>query len=725
MSTTPGPGRRFPSGGDYREAIQHTGICFADPELKASTPLLDNLRLPRAISGAFASVFSLTSDVTGKRYAVKCFTQAVAEQERRYHAISDHLRSIPDARLSQPWKVGFDYIPEGILVRGSWYPVLKMDWVEAQGLIPWIEANLADPVAIATAAGRFATLAADLGRERIGHGDFQHGNLLVARDGTFRLVDYDGMYVPALAGLRANEKGLANYQSPLRDDSDFGPDVDRFSAWLIYASLAALAVDPSLWGRLHPPGEEFLLLGSDDFTAPEASGRLGYLLRHQNTEVQGLATMMRRIIDVPLAAIPELAPVTGLDAAVYSGPHATGGVQASPVRNGALPSWMAGHVVSAEGELTPPVPVQSFAARRRADWIANLASIPLAIAMFACLFLAPPPTEALGAALIPVWLAIVWAFHRTHPQIRAARSRLQHIHQELAAAGRPDKDLAAVDAQRTSTEQAEQTRKEHAARRQQELAARQKFETGKVDRALATRLADLDRRRTALDADRRNQLDAALRRAQDEHIRGVLARRRVDDAVRGLSNMGPGAATKLAAAGIRTAADFTGVRYVRGGGQYNSVIAYFVLRNGREIRVPSIGEVRAGNLEKWRSDLESRARVTAPTQLSPTERDSIVAGYTSRSQTLGSERATAEKKAAQDRAAVIQAISSERARMMTEQQRAEETYRRALIELDRRAAELRDAVRDLQAIKARANSEAASTRGLSYGRYLKLIVTGR
>ena len=43
-------------------------------------------------------------------------------------------------------------------------------------------------------------MTADLERHGIAHGDLQHGNLLVAADGTFRLVDYDGMYVPALRG---------------------------------------------------------------------------------------------------------------------------------------------------------------------------------------------------------------------------------------------------------------------------------------------------------------------------------------------------------------------------------------------------------------------------------------------------------------------------------------------------------------------------------------------
>src|ERR1700730_16116099 len=115
---------RFPTGGEYVDALNNKRRCFQDRQLKGAPPAQDSLGRPRPISGNFASVFSLTS-VSGHRFAVKCFTREVPDQERRYKAISDHL-----SRLNHAWKVGFEYLPEGVMVGGARYPVLKMQWAE-------------------------------------------------------------------------------------------------------------------------------------------------------------------------------------------------------------------------------------------------------------------------------------------------------------------------------------------------------------------------------------------------------------------------------------------------------------------------------------------------------------------------------------------------------------------------------------------------------------------
>jgi hypothetical protein len=107
VGSATGPQRQFPSGADYAEALQHPQLCFQHPELKGARPELTKLGLPRAISGAFASVFSLTSTSSGQRYAIKCFTRHVPDQERRYEAISSRLAQLDPAELSQPWNLGF------------------------------------------------------------------------------------------------------------------------------------------------------------------------------------------------------------------------------------------------------------------------------------------------------------------------------------------------------------------------------------------------------------------------------------------------------------------------------------------------------------------------------------------------------------------------------------------------------------------------------------------
>lgn len=309
-----GPVRRFPTGANYAEALQHPELCFSDPDLKHGRIQQSPAWGPKAISGNFASVFDITSK-DGQRYALKCFTRDSATLGKRYSAISSALGGLGGpggiggsgaGGLSQPWPVGFDFLEQGVLVGREWYPAVKMTWAQGTGLISWIERNLHDPAALHTLADRFLAMTADLEQNGIAHGDLQHGNLLVAADGTFRLVDYDGMYVPALRGEQATENGHRNYQSPSRTAADYGPAMDRFSAWTIELALLAVATDPGLWTQLHDRHGEFLILSEADFKEPATSLAWPVLLSHPDERVRDVAGRVKGFLGRPASALPPL-----------------------------------------------------------------------------------------------------------------------------------------------------------------------------------------------------------------------------------------------------------------------------------------------------------------------------------------------------------------------------------------------------------------------------------
>ena len=50
----------------------------------------------------------------------------------------------------------FDYLSEGVMCEGRWYPALKMEWVQAVELIPFVEKNLQDSAKLADLAVKFA-----------------------------------------------------------------------------------------------------------------------------------------------------------------------------------------------------------------------------------------------------------------------------------------------------------------------------------------------------------------------------------------------------------------------------------------------------------------------------------------------------------------------------------------------------------------------------------------
>src|SRR5271166_2639665 len=322
----------FPTGSDYAAAVQHPERCFSDPHLRSASIERMTMGLPKVISGNFASVFPMTS-ASGHKYAVKCFTRPVSHQLDRYKLISAHLGT-----LRPWWATDFQFIPEGIQVDGARYPILRMNWVRGLTLTRWVSDNVHKPAAVADLSRRFDELICDLAASGMAHGDLQAGNLLVADDGRLHLVDYDGMYVPGLDGLPPDEVGHPDYQPPGRSQHDYGPAMDRFSAWLISLSLKILAADPGLWDQLNPAHDEYLLLSRSDLLDLRSSPRFSVLSSHRNAEIRRLANVARDILTLPLAAIPTLA--------VPSPTEVPARTFAPKAEVSGIPGWMRSHISS-------------------------------------------------------------------------------------------------------------------------------------------------------------------------------------------------------------------------------------------------------------------------------------------------------------------------------------------------------------------------------------------
>jgi ankyrin repeat protein/predicted Ser/Thr protein kinase len=217
--------------------------------------------MPRPVTGAFASVYSVRSG--GKRWAVRCFKQQFPDYQQRYSAIGAYLKK---AKLS--YTVDFEFLAKGILVNGSWYPIVKMEWVEGRQLNEYVRDFRQAPEKLAALAARWRDMTKALSAAGIAHGDLQHGNVLVVGD-QLRLVDYDGMFVPALRGRGSNERGHPSYQHPRRTGSHFDASIDRFSNLAILVALRALALRPELWQKFN--NDDNLLFREGDYKNPTTS----------------------------------------------------------------------------------------------------------------------------------------------------------------------------------------------------------------------------------------------------------------------------------------------------------------------------------------------------------------------------------------------------------------------------------------------------------------------
>jgi hypothetical protein len=103
----------------------------------------------------------------------------------------------------------------------------------------------------------------ELQEQGVGHGDLQHDNVLVS-NGHIKLVDYDAMFVPSLEGEASLEPGHDNFQHPKRAGNlhFYNKRMDDFAALVVYTSLRALAVAPSLWKKYHN-GDNLIFTSKD------------------------------------------------------------------------------------------------------------------------------------------------------------------------------------------------------------------------------------------------------------------------------------------------------------------------------------------------------------------------------------------------------------------------------------------------------------------------------
>jgi len=285
---------RLPDLSAYQAAVQNPSTAFADPELRAAMVTNGRLGLPRAVAGNFAVTYQLRHG--NRQWAVRCFHRDAADRARRYAAISKTLAGLRSRML-----VDITYLQTGVRVGQAWLPVTKMPWLDGQPLNRAVEERLADPKQLAQLEHRFADLVMELRTLGIAHGDLQHGNILVNRKGELSLVDYDGMFVPALRGMSASETGDANYQHPRRT-SQFDADLDRFAAIVIAMALRALIAAPSLWRTYNT--DDNLLFQRSDFADPGRSSLFRDLLSEPTT--RELAERLRVLCRGDYAQIPPL-----------------------------------------------------------------------------------------------------------------------------------------------------------------------------------------------------------------------------------------------------------------------------------------------------------------------------------------------------------------------------------------------------------------------------------
>jgi hypothetical protein len=254
----------YPSFAEYSDALQFDlGLALSDELLRRGTLRMRGPAHPVAHSGNFALTFEVVVD--GARHAVRCFHKPSDSLHERYDSIAACLRSI-----GSPYFVDFEFQPTGIRTESGTYPIVRMEWAEGPTLAAYVADHRHDVGALQALRASLRALAAHLQDHGIAHGDIQPTNLIVQGRGDLRLIDYDGMYVPQLAGRSSAELGQRNFQHPGRRPGHYDASLDRFSFMLIDLALDAIGRHPHLWKQTDSGADAFILRAVD-FADPAKS----------------------------------------------------------------------------------------------------------------------------------------------------------------------------------------------------------------------------------------------------------------------------------------------------------------------------------------------------------------------------------------------------------------------------------------------------------------------
>ena len=274
----------YPLISEYVEAVRNAEDNF--DKLRNLRPVTDGNGNPVMTSGNFAVVFKMRDEKNDNLYAVKCFLKDQPNRAENYRMIAEELEFVSSSFLTK-----FQYLDNELFVDsanadGEEFPVLLMDWVEGINLDQYIRQHLHDSYQLHLLAYQFSRLALWLMPQPFAHGDLKPDNIMVREDGTLVLIDYDGMFVPAMKGQEAREMGSPDFRHPARTEETFNEHIDDFSLASILLSLRVIAEEPALLEKYG--AADRLLFSEKDYRAIHGCQLLKDIFPSESQEVNTL-----------------------------------------------------------------------------------------------------------------------------------------------------------------------------------------------------------------------------------------------------------------------------------------------------------------------------------------------------------------------------------------------------------------------------------------------------
>lgn len=315
----------WPTPYEYDQALLNRLNTFSNPLIQHGR-LEEEMQEPKRLNDGgcrYVCVYKVGSLV------VRCFAADPTEHIgpprdiiQRYQGITAYLRGL---NPGLPFLVDNHWNTVGVNVKGNRVPYLELPYVDnSMTLGDFLSNHGTKPQVAGKLAQQWLKIIQQLESKQIAHGDLDISNVLVSGSPSspeLHLVDFDGMYVSTFAnkGMQLVDDGHPDFQPPATlGIRRFGPEMDRFSALVIYLSLCALAQSPSLWLAC-AASDRNLLLGAADFANLGLSQNFARLRReHNNQELQECLNeletaiqqprMPRSLIDILKGYVPVVSP---------------------------------------------------------------------------------------------------------------------------------------------------------------------------------------------------------------------------------------------------------------------------------------------------------------------------------------------------------------------------------------------------------------------------------
>ena len=278
---------QYPLISEYVDAIRLAEDNF--DKLRNLRPVLDYNGNPIMSSGNFAVVFKMKDVNTGKLYAIKCFIKEQEGRKEAYQQIVDELEFVQSTYLAKVKYYDNELFVDTQNSDSNEFPVLLMDWVDGVTLDRYIRQNINDKYTLEMLAYNFSRLVMWLLPQPFAHGDLKPDNIFVHDDGSLTLIDYDGMFVPAMQGQKSRELGSPDFRHPLRTKDDFNEQIDDFSAISILLSLRLIAFAPSFFVQYG--ASDRLLFSENDYRNLSSCNLLKSVFPSQDTEINTLISL--------------------------------------------------------------------------------------------------------------------------------------------------------------------------------------------------------------------------------------------------------------------------------------------------------------------------------------------------------------------------------------------------------------------------------------------------